>query len=179
MRKLIYHVATTVDGYIAHEDGTTKGFLEEGEHIPDYLESLKEYDAVIMGKKTYEAGYDFGMKPGDAPYPNMMHYIISKTLHLDTKDERIEIIREEPIGLVKKLKQKDGKAIYLCGGGALAGFLLENEMIDELKLKVNPVLFGAGIKLFGKSNKQVNLVTIDSKLYKSGVTLSTYKLSYT
>ncbi|HRF97471.1 MAG TPA: hypothetical protein PLZ51_19825, partial [Aggregatilineales bacterium] len=62
-RKLVYYVATTVDHYIAHEDGSVGGFLTEGQHIPDYFASLRDYDTVIMGKNTYESGYAYGVKP--------------------------------------------------------------------------------------------------------------------
>jgi hypothetical protein len=53
MRKLKYHVASTVDGFIAHEDHSIDGFVSEGEHVIDYLESLKnDYDIVLMGRRT-------------------------------------------------------------------------------------------------------------------------------
>ena len=61
MKKLIYHVGTTLDNFICQEDGSIVGFLADGDHIPDYLESLKNYDTVLMGKSTYEFGYGFGL----------------------------------------------------------------------------------------------------------------------
>src|SRR5262249_26567871 len=62
MRKLKYYVASTVDGFIGHEDGSVNGFLEQGEHVTDYLESLKTwFDVVLMGRKTYEFGFQFGV----------------------------------------------------------------------------------------------------------------------
>ena len=62
MRKLKYHVASTVDGFIAHEDHSIDGFVSEGEHVIDYLESLKhDYDIVLMGRRTYEFGFQFGV----------------------------------------------------------------------------------------------------------------------
>jgi len=46
-------VASTVDGFIGHEDGSVNGFLEQGEHVTDYLESLKTwFDVVLMGKRS-------------------------------------------------------------------------------------------------------------------------------
>ncbi|MBS1811245.1 MAG: hypothetical protein JST84_23985 [Acidobacteria bacterium] len=68
MRKLKYHVACTVDGYIAREDGTFDGFLTEGEYVTDYLESFNTYDIVLMGRKTYEVGLKLGVTN---PYPMM------------------------------------------------------------------------------------------------------------
>ena len=179
MRKIIYHVATTLDNFIAHEDHSIDGFLPEGEHVTDYITQLQQYDTVIMGKGTYEFGYQYGMKPGDAPYPHMMHYIFSKTLQFES-NEKVKIIRDQEIEFLQQLKQTEGTDIYCCGGAAFASFLLENQLLDKLIIKLNPVLFGRGIPLFANSEtfKTLPLTLLDSKTYSSGVVLLTYKLNY-
>ena len=179
MRKIVYHVATTVDHYICHEDGSIDGFLPDGEHVPDYLETLKTYDTVIMGKNTYTFGYAYGLQPGQPAYAHMMHYIFSKTLKFDgPTHKQVEIVRSDELNFVKALKMTEGSDIYLCGGGAFAGFLLDHELVDQVILKVNPVLFGKGIPLFGGSSKRVPLKLMDSKVYQNGVLLLTYDLEY-
>jgi len=178
MRKLVYHVATTLDNYISHADGSIEGFVPEGDHVTEYLESLKNYDTVIMGRKTYEFGYNYGLKPGQPPYPHMKHYIFSKTLHFDHPDERVTIIDSNEVAFVRQLKEADGTDIYLCGGGAFAGFLLDHQLIDALIIKLNPVIFGKGIPLFGGSIQTVDLSLVDTKVYQTGVLLLTYHLHY-
>lgn len=109
----------------------------------------------------------------------MKHYIFSKTLRFDTEPhEQVEVIDRDEIEFVKQLKQAPGTDIYLCGGGTFAAFLLDNELIDELIIKLNPVVFGDGIRLFGKSTKAVDLSLIGSKAYNSGVVLLSYTLNY-
>lgn len=176
MSKLIYHVATTLDHYIAHENHSIDGFLPEGDHITDYVASLQNYDTVIMGKSTYEFGYQYGIQPGQPAYPNMKHYIFSKTLHFDNPHEQVEVVNADTVAFVQQLKAQEGTDIYLCGGGNFAGFLLEQELIDVLKIKLNPVLFGKGIPLFGSSSKKVALKLLDTKAYDSGVLLLSYQL---
>lgn len=181
MRKIIYHVATTLDCFIAHEDHSIDGFLNEGDHVTDYLAHLQQYDTVIMGKGTYVFGYNYGMKPGDAPYPHMQHYIFSKTLEFeDESNEKVKIIRDHEIEFLQQLKQTEGSAIYCCGGAVFAGFLLDNQLIDELIIKLNPVLFGSGVPLFASNEmfKTLPLTLLDSKKYDSGVMLLTYKINY-
>lgn len=181
MRKIVYHVAMSIDNYIAHEDGSIDGFsrFAEGDHVNEYLESLKAYDTVIMGKKTYEFGYQYGIKPGEPAYPYMQHYIFSKTLRFKTKpDERVKIIDKNQIEFIQQLKETDGTDIYLCGGGNFAGYLLDHELIDKLIIKFYPVILGSGIRLFGKSSKNLDLSLIDSKVYVNGALLLTYQLNY-
>ena len=177
MRKLIYHVSTTLDNFICQEDGSIGGFLVEGDHIPDYLDSLKNYDTVLMGRSTYEFGYGYGLKPGAAPYPTMKNYVFSKSLEIDYPiDERLTIVRSDAIPFVRDLKNGDGGNIYLCGGGIFASALLDNNLIDLLIIKLNPVLLGKGIRLFERSNRKADLSLIDTKIYKSGVVLLTYSI---
>jgi dihydrofolate reductase len=177
MRKLIYHVSTTLDNFICQEDGSIGGFLAEGDHIPDYLDSLKNYDTVLMGKSTYEFGYGYGLKPGMAPYPTMKNYVFSKSLQIDSPiDERLTVVRNDAVSFIRNLKNAEGGPIYLCGGGIFASTLLDNNLIDSLIIKLNPVLLGKGIRLFERSNREADLTLMDTKIYKSGVVLLTYSI---
>ena len=181
MRKIIYHVATTLDGFIAHEDGSFEGFVPDGEHVTDFLDSIKNYGAILMGKNTYEVGYKYGMKPGDPAYadfnPDMKNYVFSRSANFES-NARVQLVRQDKIAFIKNLKTEADRDIWLCGGGALAGSLLEHELIDELLIKLNPVVFGSGIPLFGGSKKNLNLTFLNSKTYESGVLLLHYNINY-
>ena len=173
MRKLKYHVATTLDGFIAHQDHTVSGFVEEGEHVTDYLESLKkDYEVVLMGRRTYEFGFQFGVTN---PYPWMKQYVVSRTME-KSPDSNVELVSEDILELVKELKQGAGKDIYLCGGGEMATTLLAEDLIDEIILKVNPVFFGKGVPVFSDTIPQIDLELISSKIYKTGVLLLQYRV---
>jgi dihydrofolate reductase len=182
MKKLVYYIATTVDNFIAHEDGSADGFLYEGEHIQDFLDSLSDYDSVLMGKHTYVYGFQFGMKPGEpayAPY-NLKNYIFSRSMNFES-NEQVQLVDSDAATFVRQLKQNsadNGKHIWLCGGGALAGTLLEHELIDELILKVHPVIFGKGIRLFGPSTKSIGLTLKDTRSFNSGVMVQSYNIQY-
>ncbi|PZU94024.1 MAG: dihydrofolate reductase [Leptolyngbya sp.] len=171
MRKIKYHVASTVDGFIAHQDQTVEGFLSEGEHTTDYLESLKrDYDTVLMGRRTYEFGFQFGVTN---PYPWMKQYVLSRTMDR-SPDANVELVSENIIDFVRELKSEAGKNIYLCGGAVLAATLFTEDLIDEIILKLNPVVFGSGISLFSETIKQSALELVGSKVYGNGVVLLHY-----
>ncbi len=179
MRKIIYYVASSIDGFISGANGNISGFenVAKSNGIEKYILDLKNFNTVIMGRKTYESGYNFGIKPGQAPYPHMDHYIFSKTLKFEKKDKNVKIC-DLDLNIINKLKKQNGTDIYLCGGGELAGWLLENEMIDVLKIKLNPLVLGKGVRLFGNSTKQVKLDFIESQNYTHGLTISTYNIEY-
>lgn len=172
MRKLKYYVATTLDGFIAREDGTWDCFVQEGEHITDYLESLKLFDAVIMGRKTYEVGLKVGVTN---PYPTMKQYVVSRTMK-ESPDENVELVSNNVVEVVKNLKNEPGKDIYLCGGGDLAAMLFAENLIDAVILKVHPVLIGSGIPAFKEIVRQTNLKLVDSKTFSTGVVLLDYEV---
>ena len=90
----------------------------------------------------------------------------------------MRVIDRDEVAFIRQLKEAPGTDIYLCGGGAFAGFLFEQELIDEVIIKLNPLLLGRGIGLFGNSGKEAQLALVDSKSYDSGVVLLTYKSRY-
>ncbi|MEJ2066019.1 MAG: hypothetical protein P8X74_22535, partial [Reinekea sp.] len=69
MRKIVYYVASSIDGYISGLNDDVSGFIYEGDGVQKYLNDLGSYDTVIMGKNTYEFGYKHGLKPGQPAYP--------------------------------------------------------------------------------------------------------------
>lgn len=177
MREIVYHVATSLDFFICHADGSVHSFIEEGEHIPDYLDSLKNYDTVIMGRATYEFGYRFGLRPGALPYPHMRHYVFSKTLKFSELTQ-IHVVSHDELDVLRALKSESGTPIYLCGGGTFASFLLRHQLIDRLIVKLNPVIFGKGVRMFEGFDQPLGIDLIDSRGYDSGVMLLTYRLQY-
>ncbi|MBT2757466.1 dihydrofolate reductase family protein [Mesobacillus foraminis] len=182
MSKLIYHVAVSLDNFIADQgmiegDIKNSSFLFDGEHVPDFLSDIQQYDAVLMGGKTYEFGFQFGAKPGEPGYKGIKHYIFSNSMQFDSNEE-VELIKEDALGFIENLKQKEVGRIWLCGGGELAGSLLKNKLIDQLVLKVNPIIVGKGIALFGNVKAHLKLELMDIKQYSNGVIKTTYNIIY-
>ncbi|GAA5219766.1 dihydrofolate reductase family protein [Membranihabitans marinus] len=173
MGKIIYYVATSIDGYIAGNHDDISQFIMQGEGVEKYQSDLAKFDTVIMGRKTYEFGYQYGLKPGQPAYPNMDHHIFSNSLKIDNLSESVKI-EKLSIDRVKEIKRNSKTDIYLCGGGQFAGWLLENNMIDQLKLKLNPVVLGSGIKLFGGSTTGEKWELIDGESFSDGLQIITY-----
>ena len=174
MRGICYHVAVTLDGFIARPDGSTEGFPEDGDHVEDYTSALADYDTVIMGRNTYEFGYAFGLKPGERAYPHMEHWIFSKSIDVTPKDG-VNVVRKYCLETIDELRAMEGSDIYLCGGSVLAGWLLSEGKIDRMILKLNPVTFGEGLPLFsGQTSHLEKFDLLSTKPYENGVILNEY-----
>jgi len=174
MRKLSYYIASTVDGFISHADGSLEGFLMEGDHAKDFFESLQAYDTVLMGRETYDLGRKFGVTN---PYPAMEQYVFSRTLK-ESPDPAVKLVSENAAGLVRELKSGQGKDIWLCGGANLATQLFAEGLIDEVIVKTNPVVFGSGKPLFTGRVKLTALELVDKKFFNNGVVVLRYRVKH-
>lgn len=177
MAQIIYYVAISIDGFIAGPNDDASGFTAAGDGVAQYLTDLKDFKTVIMGRRTYEFGYKYGLEPGQPAYPHMHHYIFSKTLKFENQSEQITICDMDR-DIIKELKRTSETEIYLCGGGQFAGWLLENEMIDMLKIKLNPLILGDGIPLFGPCKKSLHLSMTDNQAFSEGLEIKTYNIVY-
>ena len=165
MRKLKYHVATSLDGFIAREDDSVDFFPPDisPEHVMEYFQSLlSDYDTVLMGRGTYESGLRAGVAN---PYPHLKQYVVSTTLE-KTGDPAVELVRTDPVELVRRLGQEEGKDIWLCGGGKLAGALIDE--IDQLIIKSYPVSAGTGVPVFNGAFRPTSFAPVQRREFGNG-----------
>jgi dihydrofolate reductase len=189
MREIVYYVASTVDGFIAHLDGSFGGFpWDDGfgaelrarfpETFPAHLggpsapEATHSFDAVLMGRKTYEVGLRESITN---PYPSLASYVFSRTL-AGSPDPNVTLTSEHPVAVARDLKARPGKAIWLCGGADLASALFSAGLVDRLIVKLNPVVLGAGIPLLGRETARRALTLTESQVYPSGHALLHYRV---
>ncbi|GAB0101998.1 dihydrofolate reductase family protein [Nocardia sp. JMUB6875] len=182
MRKLVYYVGVTLDGFIAGPEGQFDffGMSDEilawiAERYPDTLPTdLREhfgvavdapnvdFDTLVMGRGTYEPGLAIGV---DSPYNHLKQYVFSKTLE-PVDNPQVDIVSGDPVELVRRLKKEAGKNIWLCGGADLAGQLIDE--IDQLVLKSYPVIAGAGIPVFSGKFSPARFTVTERREFASG-----------
>jgi dihydrofolate reductase len=178
VRPIIYDVAVSLDGFIAGLGGDISAFPSEGDHVAAYLARLQTYGTVIMGRRTYEFGYRFGLKPGARAYPHMDHHIFSRTLALPPERE-VDVVRDGWRDHLEALRRRSGGVIYLCGGGAFAGLLAREGLIDRLRLKIAPAVLGTGTPLFVGMDAPLRLRRRDVTAHDSGVVFTEYEVRAT
>lgn len=151
-RKIILYIGTSIDGYIANDDGTLE-WLESTEVEGDsgYDKLLERIDTVIMGKATYDTVRGFDM---EYPYRQFTNYVYTNSL--SGKDEYATFINEDVISFVQRMKEMPGKDIWLIGGGKLASIFFQHNLIDEFQLAIAPIVLGKGISLYQGDEITVN-----------------------
>ena len=173
MRRVIFHLANSLDNYIARKDGAFDWILSSEETASDMTEFWKTIDAVVIGRRTYEPVLKSG-KPFPT-FPGIRNYVLSRTLK-ESPDKNIEVISEDVVEFIRKLNTEEGKDIFVMGGGMLARPLFEANLIDEVGVNIHPVLLGSGIPLFHEMSHQIDLELIKCKTFKNGCVSVTYRV---
>jgi dihydrofolate reductase len=188
MRELVYYVATSLDGFIAGPGGETDAFPIEGDHmavlstrfadaIPSHVAAAvgieptgTVFDTVLMGWATYSVAADAGIA---SPYAHLRQFVFSRSPRASV--DGVAITAEDPAAVARRLKAEPGPlSLWLCGGGSLASALVDE--IDRLVLKVNPIVFGGGIPLFGGRAVDPRALTlVESTPFASGVVVNEYR----
>lgn len=163
-------------------------FPQEGEHFHDLIADFPEtfpahargplgitapnqrFDTVLMGRVTYDVGAAVGLT---SPYPHLAQYVFSRSMQRSA-DPQVTLVSSDALPFVRSLKQRPGSDIWLCGGGKLAADLFSE--IDELILKINPLVFGQGRPLFARGVTPTLMSLIERKAYDSGYVRMHYAL---
>lgn len=188
MRELVYYVAASLDGYIAAPDDTFDDFELHGDHIDmilrEYTDTLPtlglemtgltppltRFDTVLMGWNTYAAE---GEHRRGGPYGHLKQYIFSRSHTAADAVPEVNVTSDDPSDIARQLKQQSGSGIWLAGGGVLASSMVDE--IDRLIVKVNPILLGAGKKIFAERDYSPSRWTlVASTPYRSGVVINEY-----
>ncbi|HUU47623.1 MAG TPA: dihydrofolate reductase family protein [Nitrosopumilaceae archaeon] len=163
MRKIILFIASSLDGYIARENGDVDWLPESGPS--GYNDFYKSIDTVIMGKTTYDQVLTFGAYP----YKDKKSYIFSRNNNF-SKDENTKFVHDVE-KLVKDVISNHGTNIWLVGGAEIISAFMNLNLVDKIILSVIPVVLGTGIPLFKNITKETKLELMKTTDYEKLVEL--------
>ena len=141
-RKIILNLAMSIDGYIADEDGGFDWIVGDGDSSLntnnkwDFNKFLENIDVVVMGKKCYDSNFH-------NDYKNKKVYVATSK-ELEDYDN-IHFINGDIVKVIEEERQKEGKDIYLFGGGIVIDNFIKADVIDEYIIGVIPTILGKGI----------------------------------
>jgi dihydrofolate reductase len=165
-------IATSLDGFIAREDGAID-WLPENPEPHGYDEFIASVDAIVIGRKTFETVLAFG------------GWFYGKTLVvvLSSRAEELKapeganciFLSGDPRDVVAALEQRGIKHAYIDGGVTIQRFL-EAGLIQRMIITKIPVLLGSGVPLFGPLSHDIHLTHVATKSFNGGLVQSEYAI---
>lgn len=177
MRASVF-IATSVDGYIARENGDLD-WLPAGGAVSDaiengYTEFMAGVDVCVMGRHTFEKVLTLG------PWP----YVEKRTVVLTSRSAglpplpgaRVEFMAGSPHEIAARLAETGARHLYVDGGVTIGRFL-EAGLIQRLTITSVPIILGSGIPLFGRIAREIELRHVATRPYPGGLVQSEYSLA--
>jgi len=180
-------IATSVDGFIAKEDGSVDWLhtagnaeIDMGDRadmgMNDYMSTV---DCIIMGRKCMDMISSMNLTPEQWPYGDIKIIALSNTIKeapINMK-EKVEMYSGDILTLVSNLENEGFKHAYIDGGTTIQAFI-NLKLINELTITKAPVLLGEGKPLFGKTHNDINLEEGKTIAFPNGFIQIKYKVNY-
>jgi dihydrofolate reductase len=192
MRKLIVNEFMSLDGVAqapgSADEDTTGGFEHGGWHMrymdepaqKRVLEAIVDAGGFLLGRRTYEifAAY-WPNAPEEErviaePLNTKPKYVASTTLGEPLEWQNSTVLEGEVAEAVAALKQEDRADLHVIGSTQLVQTLLEHDLVDELRLMIDPLVLGGGKRLFRDDGALRPLRLVDSRVTSTGAILATY-----
>jgi dihydrofolate reductase len=168
MRRVRYQVAASLDGFIAGPNGEFDWIVMDPEI--DFAALVADFDTLLMGRHTFEL-----VEKSDRGLMGMKAIVFSRTLR--ARDHaHVTVVGEDGADLVRELRAKPGKDIWLFGGGLLFSSLAQANLVDTVEVAIMPVLLGRGIPLAPQFAEAKKLKLAGHKIYKAGIVSLQYAI---
>lgn len=185
MRKVIFLIHASLDGYAAGLDGDMS-WAAYNDELEQYSHSLHaSTDAAIYGRVTYEMMAGYWPHVSDDPEAtegalqharwadNATKIVFSRTVNRSDWKNTV-FIRENIAEEMGKIKAQEGKDIWLLGSPSIAREFMRLGLIDEYRINVNPIILGGGISFFAELDETIKLTLLEAKMLGDGVVALRY-----
>ncbi len=191
MRKIIVTEFLTLDGVMqapgSPNEDRSDGFDQGGwqlAYVDDALgasvtDGLATTGALLLGRRTYDIfGAHWPNQPDEDPLAGIFNglpkYVVSKTLTEPLAWQNSTLVQGDVAAEIAKLKAEPGKDIQVIGSGELVDTLRRNDLVDEYRLMIHPIVMGNGKPLFRDASATSRLRLVESKPTSKGVLIATY-----
>lgn len=168
LRKVIVHIATSADGYIARADGDLAWLTDRPKPAGFYGIGafMKRVDTHLLGRKTYEVARRLGGSFGSSKIRTI---VFSRHAPPPDVPAGVEFVTESLDTFIRELREQPGKDMWLMGGGELIASCLDADVVDEFVISVTPVFIGDGIPLLAPRHREVPLDLLGVERFEDGV----------
>jgi len=180
MKKLIFFMHTSLDGFVAGVNGEMN-WIKVDESIFDFVGTMTETaDTALYGRVTYEMMQSYWPTAGDPPnaskhdkehaawYNKVKKIVLSKTMS-EAGLNNTRIISDQLTANINQIKEENSRNILIFGSPRASQSLLNEGLVDEFWLFVNPIILGKGMPLFKGISGTTKLKFIESKTFDCGV----------
>lgn len=182
MRKILFFMLTSLDGYFAGPNHDINWHNVDDEFNEFAIDQLMGVDTLIFGRVTYELMASYWPAPAvqedDPIVAGLMNsatkLVFSRTLE-KVAWQNSRLIKDHIAEEMLKLKQEPGKDMIILGSSDLAVTFMELGLIDELRIMVNPVVLGEGKTLFKGVPNRLKLNLVKTRVFESGNVLLYYE----
>lgn len=182
MRKVVASEIMSLDGVVGSPEKWS--FQFHNDQMEEAIsEAMAASDSMLLGRVTYEGFAAFWPSQtedqGFAGYMNNTpKYVVSRTLEEPLEWQNSTLIKGDAAEEITRLKQQPGKDISITGSGTLVRSLLQDDLLDELRVMVHPIVVGSGKRLFEEGDDKMVLRLVDMKTFSTGVVYLTYQLAH-
>lgn len=149
-------MASTLNGSIARTNYDSN--WTSSEDLKKFSELSKKCGNVIFGYTTYE----ILKKENNFPLPDRLNIVLTTNLSLISEDKNVIITNQSPKDILNLLENRGMQTAFLAGGGKTNLSFIKENLIDEIYLTIEPLIFGQGIPLFAPSNFEINLQLLET-----------------
>jgi len=173
-RKVIVHIATSADGYIARPDGDLEWLTSrpapKGFYGMDAF--MKSIDATVLGRKTFEVSLQLGAKFDS----RSQTFVFSRQAAPADSPKGVTFVNEAIGPFISRVREQPGKDIWLMGGGDIIASFLDERAIDEFVISVVPVFIGDGIPLIARRHRHTTLDLLSTERFEDGLVQLRYRV---
>lgn len=170
--KVTVYVATTINGYIAKEDGNSE-WVSPSDY-EEFTSTLKNAGVTIMGKNTYLVCKE----SGDFPFEDTLNIVLTHDPQLlsQTKTDTTLFTDKDIQSLLTDLDQQGYSQAVVIGGSATISEFFKTNVVDEIVLCIHPLLFGKGMLLLNVEDLAQELVLQNVRQAQNGLVKLTYTI---
>ncbi len=175
-------IATSLDGFIATEDGNVDWLHTAGNGVEDggdlgFADFMASVDCLLMGRKTVDVIAAMNLTPEQWPYGSTPIWVMSNTLQQSPANlpHKVNISNNSLNDTLAMLEQAGHKHIYVDGGSLITQLIAMNRL-STLNITVVPIILGKGIRLFGELAQPHPLKNAKATVYKNDFIQYHYQL---
>jgi len=169
MRRVRLFIATSLDGFIAGPGDDLGWLFHDGDY--GYAAFWAGIDTVLVGRRTYDVARRFP----EWPYAGRNVVVFTRQGDAGIATPRTVATARPPAEVVAELRARDGRDLWLVGGGALVATFMEAGLIDDVIVSIHPVLLGDGIPLVARGARRMPLALVAERRFPSGLVQLSYR----